>query len=86
MNTTRETVTDAYRRGFADGVAQAAVWVADMDHARWALIRQHVRETVARPSFAELCDRRGEHDRAEAARAALAAGGFTPATPSTTAA
>ncbi len=62
----------AYLAGYTDGVAYGvARALADMEAAddrAWAELSQRVRKQANSPRFSQLCDRRGEHDRAERAR------------------
>lgn len=69
--------TDGYGRayddgrsdGYACGYAAAMADVEAADDQGWAAVSRKVRRQSASPRFAELSDRRGEHDRAEAGRA-----------------
>lgn len=68
----------AYESGLMHGIDIGRRQVEDEVTAEWARVREVVAQTVARPSFAELCERRGEHDRADRARQTLTARGVMP--------
>ncbi len=63
----------AYLRGYTDacavGYEQHRAEVEATDDAMWVACSRSVRARANSPTFAELCDRRGEPERAERARA-----------------
>jgi hypothetical protein len=62
----------AYARGYEDGCARgyqlAVAAVEAADQAMWAECSRQVRARANSASYAQLCDRRGEPERAERAR------------------
>jgi len=68
--------TDGYGRayddgrsdGYASGYAAAVADIDAADDAMWAEESQRVRSQASSPRYSQLCDRRGDHDRAEVAR------------------
>lgn len=69
----------AYEAGLMHGIDLGRSQVEDEVTAEWARVRDVVAQTLTRPAFADLCDLRGDHARAERARRTLAARGLTPA-------
>ncbi len=71
--TCSDTYWRAYLRGYTDGCGvgyelhRAEVKAAD--DKLWAETSRKVRAQANSPSYAQLCDRRGEPERAERARA-----------------
>lgn len=57
-------LVDGYGRGHRDAVAE----IEAADEAMWAEAVRRVHAVAKSPSYATLCDRRGEPDRAERAR------------------
>lgn len=68
----REDYWRAYLAGYSGGVeygyARALADIEAADDRAWAELSATVRKQAAGPRFSQLCDRRGDHDRAEAAR------------------
>lgn len=62
----------AYTRGYEDGCARgyelAVAAVDAADAAMWADCSRKVRAQANSPTYAQLCDRRGEPERAARAR------------------
>lgn len=57
-----------YSEGFALGYARALDDLEAADDRAWAELSRTVRRQASSPRYSQLCDRRGDHDRAEAAR------------------
>ncbi len=70
--TCSDTYWRAYMRGYEDGCARgyelAVAAVEAADQAMWADSSRTVRAQANSPTYAQLCDRRGEPHRAARAR------------------
>ena len=60
--------TVGYLEGVAHGYSRALDDIESADDAAWANEARRVRRQASSPRYSQLCDRRGDHDRAEAAR------------------
>lgn len=71
--TASEPYWRAYLAGYTDGCAvgyELVLAEADTaDEALWSRVVANVQATARRPSYTTLCERRGEPERAERARA-----------------
>ena len=72
LATIREDYYRAWLAGYSDGVtygvARALADIEAADDRAWAELSRQVRKQAASPRYSQLCDRRGEPDRAERAR------------------
>ncbi len=57
-----------YSEGFQHGYERALAEVDAADDRMWADLARRVRKQAQSPRFSQLCDKRGEHARAEVAR------------------
>lgn len=70
------TIPDAYWRawragygeGYAHGISRALDDIDADDDRAWAELSRQVRRQASSPRYAQLCDRRGDHEQAECAR------------------
>lgn len=60
--------TAGYAEGFAHGYARAMADVEAADDRAWAELSRTVRRQASSPRYSQLCDRRGDHERAQRAR------------------
>lgn len=67
-----------YESGYAAGWTAGYLAAESDDAARWAEMRRMIQRTAGSPSFAELCERRGEHERAVVSRDLLRGRGIAP--------
>lgn len=58
-----------YAEGYQHGVARERADVQAADDRAWAELSRRVRSQANSPRFSQLSDSRGEHERAEIARA-----------------
>ncbi len=54
--------------GFLEGMAQAFAEIDAADDRMWAELARPVRKQAASPRFSQICDRRGDHEKADRAR------------------
>lgn len=60
-----------YLEGFERGAEVTRAEIAEAEAAAWARMREHVRMLANLPKYADLCEKRGEHEKAAANRALL---------------
>ncbi len=58
-----------YGEGYAHGISRGLADAEAAEDAAWAELSARVRKQANSPRHSQLCDRRGEHDRAATARA-----------------
>lgn len=64
----REMFDAGYRSGYGHGLERGRELRKDEETAAWQKMAARIRRVASEPTFSQLCERRGEHERAEAAR------------------